>query len=82
MVLLFTQAVFLDISEAVSDLVSALLMCNASGSECDGSDVCWDSCALQAPWIRLSCGCLPSLSAKAVPNITYNCWDASPGVLE
>lgn len=81
MVLLFTQAVLLDFSEAVSDLVSTLLMCDASGSECD-SDACGDSCALQAPWIKLSRDLLPCHSAEAVPNITKNCWDASPGVLE
>lgn len=80
-VLLFTQAVFLDFSEAVSNLVFTLLTCDASGSQCD-SDACCDSCALQAPWIRFSCDHLPSHSAEAVPNITNNCWDASPGVLE
>lgn len=72
---------FLDFSEAVSDLVSAFLMCNASGSECD-SDACWDPGALQAPWIRLSCDCLPSHSAQAVPNTACNCWDASSRRLE
>lgn len=81
MVPLFTQAVFLDISKAVSDLVSTLMMCDASGSEHD-SDAYWDSRALQAPWVWLSCDRLPFHSAKAVPNITYNCWDASPGALE
>lgn len=65
MVLLFTQAVVLDFSEVVSHLVSILLMCDASGSECD-SDACWNPCALQAPWIRLICVHLPSHSAKAV----------------
>lgn len=41
MVLLFSQAVILDSSKAMSDLVSALLMCDASSSERD-SDIRWE----------------------------------------
>lgn len=40
MVLLWTQAVFPDSSQAMSDLASALPMCGASSSGCD-SDVSW-----------------------------------------
>lgn len=41
MVFLFTQAVFPDHLQTMSDLASALLMCGASGSGCD-SDVSWE----------------------------------------
>lgn len=38
---LLSQAVILDSSKAMSDLVSALLMCDASSSERD-SDIHWE----------------------------------------
>lgn len=38
---LFSQAAILDSSKAMSDLVSALLMCDASSSERD-SDIHWE----------------------------------------
>lgn len=64
---LFTHAVSLGSSAAVSDPVPAPLMHDASGSRRD-SGVGGSSCALQAPWIQLSCGCLPFHSAEAEPS--------------
>lgn len=66
MALLFTQAVFLDSSKATSDLASALLMCDASGSEHD-SGVCWE----------LLCPSGSVDSAQLWPPFLLFCWGRS-----